>query len=182
MDFNDANEQRNFDVMPAGTIVIVDMAIADGDDGAYLRRSKDGTSQGLKCELTIVEPAPYAKRKVWEWLTVSGTTEGHAQAKEISRAKIRAMLESVRGVTPDDQSDKAKQARCIEDYGDLDGIRFVAKLGIEPARNGYQAKNTIAEVITPDRTEWRAVPQVPKPRKPASATKVAPIERPAWAR
>jgi hypothetical protein len=180
LDFNTADEQRRFDVIPAGTIVTADMAIVASDDGCYLRKSKDGTSQGLKCEITILEPRQYGKRKVWEWMTIDGQSEGHRQAAGISSSKIRAILESARGIRPDDQSDTAKQARCISDYDDLDGIRFIAKLGVEPARNGYAPRNTIAEVITPERSQWRPVTQVPKQRKSISrAVTPAPIERPA---
>ena len=34
-----------------------------------------------------------------------------------------------------------------------------AKLGVEPAKGDYKAKNILAEVITPDRKEWHPVEQ-----------------------
>ncbi len=188
MDFNDADAQRDFETIPAGTIVTLDLALdpgCAGDDIWVTKSKKDGNSLGLKCKCTVLEPPQHAKRAIYTWLTISGNSEGHLKAAEISRAKIRAMLESAHGVRPDDQSEKAKQARCIADYGDLDGLRFIAKLGIEPARDGYQAKNTLAEIITPERTQWHPVEQVPKQREmPQGNSKAvsAPIDRPAWAR
>jgi hypothetical protein len=187
MDFNDADAQRDFETIPAGTIVTLDLALEPGGagDDAWATRSKDGFSSGLKCRCTVLEPSQHAKRVIYTWLTIAGKAEGHLTAAQISRAQIRAMLESARGVRPDDQSEKAQQARRIIDYGDLDGLRFIAKLGVEPARDGYQAKNTLAEIITPERTQWHPVEQVPKQREmPQGNSKAvsAPIDRPAWAR
>jgi hypothetical protein len=187
MDFNDADTQRDFETAPAGTIVTVDLALEPGgagDDG-WASKSKDGNSLGLKCKCTILEPAQYAKRTIYIWFTISGKTEGHLTAAQISRAKIRAMLESAKGVRPADQDDKAKQARCITDYGELDGLRFIVKLGVDPTRDGYQAKNTLAEVITPERTQWHPVQQIAKQREMPQGNGKAvstQIDRPAWAR
>jgi hypothetical protein len=193
-DFNDVGPQRTFDVIPAGTIATVEITIRSGGAGedGWLRRSKDGTSEGLDLELTVVE-GPFVKRKFWCLLTLSGTTPGHGEAGDISRRRIRGILESARGIRPDDTSDAAKTARQIASYGDLDGLRFVARIGVEPAQGSFRAKNTLDEAITPDRQAWRRVEQVPKPAgsavppapSAASATPVtgpAVLDRPAWAR
>jgi hypothetical protein len=57
MDFNDANPQRAFDVIPAGTVATLQMAVRPGNsgEGDLLRRSNDGNSEGLDCEFTVVE-------------------------------------------------------------------------------------------------------------------------------
>src|SRR5262249_17802245 len=106
--------------------------------------------------------------------------------------RIRGMLESARGIRPDDTSDAAKTARQIASYGDLDGLRFIARIGVEPAQGNYPAKNTLDEAITPDKQAWRPVEEVPKPtgsallQTPASlgAPVTAPtaLDRPKWAR
>jgi hypothetical protein len=185
-DFNDADTQRNFDVIPDGTNATVRMKVRPGNagEGGWLRRSKDGLSEALDCEFVVLD-GKFAKRKFWTLLTVSGTTEGHKEAAYISGARIRAMLESARGIRPDDKSDAAKVARQITSYGELDSLKFIARIGVEPARNGYKAKNTLDFVITPDLTQWHAVAQDPKPA--ASPTAAPPangpakIERPKWA-
>lgn len=190
-DFNDADPQRQFDVIPADTIVTLQIKVKPGHaaEGDWLTRAKDGKSEGLDLEYTIVDPEKYAKRKVFERLTLQGTAEGHKEAKRISETKIRAILESARGIRPDDKSEAATAARRIDNYGELNGMRFIARLGVEPPQNNYAAKNKIAEVITPERQDWKRVEQPAKsasptpssaPAKPASTP--AMIERPEWAR
>jgi hypothetical protein len=141
-DFNDAETQRNFDVIPDGTIATVRMTVRPGSagEGGWLRRSKDGGSEALDCEFVVLD-GPFAKRKFWTLFTIAGTTPGHGEAANISAGKLRAMLESARGIKPDDTSDAAKQARRIGSYGDLNGLSFIARVGVEPPQNGYKAKN-----------------------------------------
>jgi hypothetical protein len=189
-DFSDAGPQKTFDVIPSGTIATLHLTVRPGQagEGGWLRRSKDGASEGLDCEFTLVD-GPYAKRKFWTLLTLGGTTTGHTEAREISRSRIRAILESARGVKPSDTSEAARNARHIENYGELDGMRFIGRIGVEPARGSYPAKNTLLEVITPDRQAWRPVEQVPNPAAaarppapstPSGATPPATIVRPQW--
>jgi hypothetical protein len=193
MDFNDANPQRVFDVIPTGTIAELHMIVRPGNAGenSLLRRSKDGNSEALDCELTVVD-GPYAKRKVWALFTLVGATPNHATAAEISRSRLRAILESARGIRPDDMSETAKRARQVAGYQDFDGIRFIGRIGVEPARGSYPAKNTLLAAVTPDQQDWHRVEQVAKhsgvaaPAK-TSAKPVTPdqgaakIARPAWA-
>ena len=152
-DLNDADVQRDFDIIPDGTIAELQIKVRPGNssDDGYLRTSNDGNSQGLDLELTVVA-GEYAKRKLWTLLTLDGKTDGHAEAARISRSKIRAILESARGIMPDDQSDTAKAARRMNHYGELNGLRFIGRIGVQPAQNGFKAKNTLDLVITPDRT------------------------------
>jgi hypothetical protein len=163
MDFNSAPEQRSGDLIPDGTIAPCHLTIRPGNagEGGWLKRSKAGDSMALDCELTVTE-GPHAKRKFWSLFTVEGTTEGHAKAGEISASRIRAILESAYGIRPDDESDNAKQRRRITSWGDLNDIRFIARIGIEKGNDGYKDKNTLAEVITPDRKMWAKVEQPAK--------------------
>jgi hypothetical protein len=163
MDFNNAPEQREGGLIPEETIAVVHMTIRPGNagEGGWLKRSKDGSSNGIDAEFTVVE-GQHAKRKFWKLFTVEGSTEGHAKAAEISASQLRAILESARGVRPDDDSDAAKAARRVSSWGDFDGIRFVAKIGIEPGKDGYKPKNTLDAAITPDRKAWVKVEQVVK--------------------
>jgi hypothetical protein len=178
-DLNKAGEQRSFDVIPDGTITVVQMNIRPGNAGedGLLKRSSNGLAEGLDVEF-IVADGEYAKRRFWWFAVLSGTTDGHAEAARITLAKLRAILESARGIKPADISEAAKKARVVE-YADFDGLRFMCRIGVEPARDGYKAKNNIAEVITPDRHEWHAIEQTRKP--PGVKTNVTPIAKPAWA-
>lgn len=187
-DFNTAGEQFNFELIPEGTIVTVDMAIRPGGagEGGFLTRSKDSASEHLSVECTVLDGS-YAKRKIYERILIEGTTDGQKQAADISRRKIRAMLESARGTKPSDSSEAATAARRINSWGELHGLRFMARIGLEPAKGEYKAKNFIAGIITPDRTDWHHVEQAPKQQTanfttPAS-TAVSPvtIARLGWA-
>lgn len=186
VDLNQAGPQKSFDVVPAGTVATLRLTVRKGQtgDGGWLRRSKDGQSEALDCEFVVLE-GEFAKHKFWGLFTLSGTSEGHAEAARISHARLRAILESARGINPDDKSETARKARQVASYSDFDGMIFVGKIGVEPAKNGYPAKNTLLEAITPDRRDWHPVEQAPKAATGATATKPvsAPaIERPVWAR
>jgi hypothetical protein len=184
LDFNDAKPQR--DTIPDGTIATVCMKIRPGGagEGGWLCRAKDGNSEHLNCEFVVLD-GEYAKRKFWTLLTVDGITEGHAEAVRINRSRLLAMLESARGIHPDDKSDAAKEARRTASYGDFDGLTFMARIGVEPAQNGYKAKNRLDRVITPDEKAWLPVTQDPKPAATptlaASTSAPTKIERPSWA-
>src|SRR5215831_8608290 len=84
-DFNDAETQRNFDVIPDGTIAPVRMTVRPGSagEGGWLRRSKDGGSEALDCEFVVLG-GPFVKRKFWMLFTMAGTTAGHDEATIIS--------------------------------------------------------------------------------------------------
>src|SRR6516165_5787464 len=171
-DFNDAETQRNFDVIPDGTIATVRMTVRPGSAGedGWLRSSKDGGSEALDCEFVVLD-GPFAKRKFWTLFTIAGTTPGHGEAANISAGYLRAMLESARG---------------IGSYGDLNGLSFIARIGVEPPQNGYKAKNRLDHVVTPDDKAWHPVTQEPAaapsaaPAKPASTP--AKINRPDWSK
>ena len=98
-DYNTADGQRDLDVIPNGTIAVLQLNIRPGDAGedGILRRSRDGGCEMLDCEFVVVE-GPHAKRKFFSNMVLSGTTDGHAQAADIARARLRAILESARGI------------------------------------------------------------------------------------
>jgi hypothetical protein len=191
LDFSDAGEQRTFDLIPDRTSVVLHTTVRPGGagDGGFLKRSKDGLSEALDLEFTVVD-GPYAKRKLWDRLLIGGTTPGHEEAAGITRRRLRAILESARGVRPDDKSEAAAQARRAASWSEFDGIRFMARVGIEPAQGQYRAKNFLLEVITPDRQDWRRVEQVPQASKPApqaaasavTSLSAPPATKPAWAK
>jgi hypothetical protein len=191
MDFNTAKEQRTFDLIPAGTVAVlqINLKAGGGGDDGYLKHSKSGECSMLDCAFAVVD-GPHAKRKFFGMLVVTGTTEGQQQAADIAKGRIRAMLESARGIKPSDNSDAAKTARCIGTYGDLDGLRFIGKIGIERGKDGFKDKNILEEVLTPERKEWHAVEQLPKDAAPPVAATngsayvpaaSGQIARPSWA-
>jgi hypothetical protein len=190
-DFNKDGEQRTFDVIADGTICTVQMTVRPGGAGTdgWLTRARDGNSEHLNCEFVVVG-GTYAKRKFWNRYTVVGSN--HEQAIEISRKALKAMLESARGVRPSDESEAAKLARQTKGWGDFDQLRFVVRVGVEPAKNDFVARNTIREVITPERQAWTKPEQIDRSllgnSTAATASTPAPasapahtITRPQWA-
>lgn len=197
-DFNNAPDQREGGLIADGTVAVVHMTIRPGSagEGGWLKRSKDGGSQAMDCEFTVVD-GPFAKRKFWSLFTVEGTSEGHAKAAEISASRLRGILESAKGIRPDDESDTAKAGRRVTSWGDFDGLRFVAKIGIEkgkkrnpadtsPSPEMYPDKNSLVAAVTPDRKDWVKVEQVKvpgvvSPSIAAAATQTNGAAKPSWA-
>jgi hypothetical protein len=188
-DFNDAGAQKTFDVIDNNTVCTVQMTIQPGGAGpdGWLTQAKDSNSQHLACEFIVVD-GPHAKRKFWTRYTVTGVN--HEQAIEISRKSFKAMLESAKGIRPSDESEAAKAGRQTKGWQDFDQLRFVVRVGVEPPKGSYAAKNTIKEVITPERQAWKQPEQVDrdllsKPTTtgtaPAQAAPANTIARPQWA-
>lgn len=151
-------------------------------EGGWLKAASDGASQGLDCEFTVVTVGAYCKKKLWQWFTIEGTTSGHETAREISLNTLRAVLESARGVKPNDKSEAAQAARKVG-WGDFNQLRFMARIGVRPPKDGYAAKNVIMDVITPERQQWVKPEQIAQAANgsaaPASGTVT--ITRPQWA-
>ena len=167
-DYSAAPPPRDLELIPAGTVASVQLRIRPGGVGEdkLLKRSKDGGCEMLDLEFVVVD-GPYARRKFWSNSVLAGTTAGHAQAAEMSRGLLRNILESARGIRPDDLSEQARARRTVG-LKDFDNIVFIAKIGIEkgkPKKDGsgenYPDKNVIAGVITPDKREWHPVDQPP---------------------
>jgi hypothetical protein len=199
-DYSNAPPPRDFEPIPAGTVATTVLHIVSGNAGenGLLTRSQDGGCEMLVAELTIID-GNYKGRKVWERYILAGTRPGHAQATDISRGVLKAILDATRGLKPDDMSDAARAARTVE-LGAFEGATFLAKLGIEKGKakndgsgENWPDKNTLAAVITPGMKEWRPIEQPPpfeggapvSPSNPSSnsggAATSLPVERPSWA-
>ncbi|KDB03153.1 hypothetical protein U879_13455, partial [Defluviimonas sp. 20V17] len=105
------------------------------------------------------------------------------------RALIRGILESARGIKASDQSESARAARTIRSLGDLNGLDFVAKVGVEKDRNNPDdaGRNVIKAAIGPEHAQYAsvmgAVPPAPQ-TPPAQSAPAAPSASgaPFWAR
>lgn len=210
-DFNDAEEQRDFDAMPKGTLVKVRMMIRPGgyDDpsqgwtGGYAKLNEDTGSICLDAEFVVVD-GQYARRKFW--MMIGLHSDSGPTWSKMGRTLIKGILNSSRGIDPKDTSPQAQQARRIQGFHDLDGVEFVAKLGVEKDQNGDN-KNTIGIAVAPDHKNYaslmsggQALGQVPTAGAPvqeqgyqpstqqlqpqqqsAGNTQPAPSGRPNWA-
>jgi hypothetical protein len=190
-DYTEAQPQREIELIPAGQVATLQLTIRPsgaGEEG-LLKRSQDGGCEMLDIEFIVVD-GQFAKRKLWERFVLAGTSDGLAKAAEISRGKLRAILESARGIKPDDVSPQARDARTMK-LADFDGMRFIGKIGIEKGKdkgNGagnYPDRNVLLAAITPDRKDWHVVEQAPPPKSSNAPSSAAPapaaISKPAWA-
>lgn len=157
--FNSADKQQG-DLIPDGVIVPVIMALRPGGagEGGWLKPSKSSDALMLDVELTVTA-GPYAKRKIFTNMVVSGGSvddKGESKGGKITRSTLRAILESARNINPNDMSDSALRNRQIAGFGELNGIEFLMKVGIEKGQNGYEDKNKVKSVITPDMRQYAA--------------------------
>lgn len=158
-DFNNADSQTSFDLIPKGTIASVRMSIKPGgyDDpnrgwtGGYATHKPESGAIYISCEF-VITVGQYARRKVWSLIGLfspKGPEWGN-----MGRSFVRAILNSSRGISEKDTSPQAAQARCIRGLADLDGIEFLAKIDVEKDQNDDQ-KNVIKFAITPDHKEYK---------------------------
>jgi hypothetical protein len=202
-DYSDAPPPRDFELIPANTIATLRLHIQGGGAGedGMLKRSKDGRCEMLALEFVVVD-GEFAKRKLWENWIVEGVD--HAEAIKISHSRIKAVIDSALGLDPKDVSPQARAART-RSYKDLEGLTFLAKIGIEkggpkkdssghPTGEFWSDKNIIGAAITKDKKDWHPVTQPPPfngcgpaatgaaaPSGSAPSSSGPPIARPGWA-
>ena len=157
--FNDADTQSSYDLIPAKTLAKVRMTLKPGGvdnpamgwTGGYATRNLDTGSAYLSAEFVILE-GPFAKRKVWSMIGLH--SEKGPEWANMGRAFVRALLNSARGIQPQDQSPQAQQARCIQSFADLDGIEFVARIDIDKGQRGGDERNVIRTAIEPNHKDY----------------------------
>ncbi|BBE50802.1 hypothetical protein OYT1_ch1245 [Ferriphaselus amnicola] len=196
-DFNDAEQQTSFDLIPKGTLAKVRMTLKPGghDDASkgwtdgYATESFDTGSIYLAAEFVVLE-GEYAKRKLWSNIGLH-SAKGDAWAN-MGRTLIRALLNSAHGVQPADQSPEAQKARRIASFAAIDGIEFVARIDVEKDAKG-ENRNIVKQAIEPDHKDYaRLMGMTPKIGNPSqgghsgSAAQPAPQRpaatgKPAWA-
>ena len=199
-DFNDAEQQQSFDLIPKGTVAKVRMTLKPGgyDDpsqgwvGGYATQSFDTGSIFLAAEFVVLE-GEFVKRKLWTNIGLpspKGATWGN-----MGRTFVRAALNSARNVSPDDNTPQAAAARRIQGFHELDGLEFVARIDVEKDNRG-DAKNVVKMAVEPGEPEYAALmsgtgfipnrtagaPTAVPPAHPATspaAVAQAPAQRPA---
>jgi hypothetical protein len=185
-DYNTADKSAGFDLIPANTVAPMILTIRPGSagDGGWLTASKTSDVMYLNVELAITA-GRYRGRKIWQNMVVSGgkvDEAGNSKAGNITRSTLRAILESARGIKPDDESPQAKQNRMVSGYGDFSGLEFVGKVGIEKGSEGYADKNKLLAAVPVDSPAYAEAKDgaASAPAYVAPAAK-APSTVPAWA-
>jgi hypothetical protein len=194
IDLNDATT-----CIPAGTVAVVQLKLRPpgdmaGSDGVT-KRTKNGDAEGLDTEVTVIE-GPYAKRKFFAFMMVAGSTDGQRSMVDSTKVRLKAIIDSARYLDPSDKSSETRAKRTIE-WRDLNNVRFLAEIAIEPAKNGFDERNSIAKIITRDMPQWSGRPpieQIPPDFSPGggpaptgdaasggAAASPAPIVKAVWA-
>ncbi|MDH5528171.1 MAG: hypothetical protein OEY97_12785 [Nitrospirota bacterium] len=187
-DFNNADDQQSYDLIPKGTLAKVRMTIRPGgyDDpnegwtGGYATRNDKTGSVYLNAEFVVTE-GPYARRKVWSLIGLH-SPKGPEWA-HMGRAFIKGILNSARGVHPSDETPQAQNARRITGFADLDGIEFVAKIDWEKDAKGDD-KNVVKQAIAPDHKEYgmaMGAVSAPAPAPTSAPQNPSTAGRPSWA-
>lgn len=192
-DFNDAEQQQSFELIPKGTIARVRMTIKPGgyDDaaqgwtGGYATQSFETGSVYLACEFVVLEGA-FARRKMWSNIGLY-SPKGPAWGN-MGRTFVRAVLNSARNIRPQDTSPQAAAARRIAGLHELDGLEFLARIDVEKDGRG-DLRNIVRTAVEPGEADFgHASSPAPAPRaalQPAttpSSTPAAPLSgKPAWA-
>lgn len=170
MDFNGADTQdAAFDLIPANTLVRVTLTIRPGGAGpeGWLTQSKTSTALYLNTEAIIME-GPFARRRIYTRIGFRGKNAGSGDDTygNRGRALIRGILESARGIRAEDQSDAARSARMIRSLGELSGLEFVARIGIErdKDRPDEPGRNVIKAAISAAHGDYaRVMGRMPQP-------------------
>ncbi len=156
MNFNNAELQNSFDLIPANTIAKARLVLKPGNDFSkpMLTRSKSNSDTAyLNCEFIILEGL-YAKRKIFDKIGI----EGNDVWVNMGKTRIRAILESAKRINPKDMTETAIQARQINSFDELNGLDVVIKIGVEHDKSGvYNDKNRVAAIITPEHFRYNEV-------------------------
>lgn len=157
--FNDA-DNPSFALIPKGTLVKVRLTIKPGgyndvNQGwlhGWATRGDTG-SVYLNGEFVVLE-GKYARRKLWSLIGLQ-STKGPTWG-QMGRSFIKGALNSAYGLHPDDVGAAAQAGRCIESFGDLDGLVFVGKVDWD--KDGFGEDKAVVKVpVMPDHPQYKEV-------------------------
>ena len=147
--FNDAEEQMSYELIPHKTIAKVRLLIKKGNhitdeftDG-YATLSKAGSSIYLACEFVILS-GEFEHRKVWS--NIGLHSNNSPKFADIGRSMIKAILDSAHGLHPADKSSEAEKQRTIKSFADIHGLACLAEITIND--KGDMPRNEIKTFFT----------------------------------
>ncbi len=161
-DFNDVIGSNTTDLIPAGFITKVRLNIKKGNytdstkgwyDGYPTKNFKTGAIF-LNCSFTVIGNK-YSKYKIWSLIGIYSDKNDNKWG-DFGRNFICNILNSAKKLAPNDLSEQAKIARKIKDFGDLDNLEFVVRIGIKKDTFGVP-KNVVGSVITKGHKEYQNI-------------------------
>ena len=192
------SEQKPLELIPDKTPVRAIINLLGGDtempefgQGFLFKKSMSSSAVYCPMEFTIIG-GDFDKRRVWHNLFVHGDkldSNGVPVARNIGLETLRRMVDGIHNLKGADMSAEAQQKRNIAGIQVLQGQEFCFLVGVEPAQNGYDAKNKMTIALTPDNTDYigpsaggasATAPASPQPTAPAAGAAAAGVV-PAWA-
>tara|TARA_R110000751_G_scaffold180537_3_gene286957 strand:+ start:81 stop:758 length:678 start_codon:yes stop_codon:yes gene_type:complete len=174
IDLNNPIYQGGGDYEPIPDKTIATMIInieADDSSGQSYRRSKNTDAVYMKCKI-VVTSGQYAKRWFYHNMTLSGgktNGDGQSMAGIISGKTIRQIVESARGINSRATDEASVMARVINEYTDIHGLEFCGRIGIEPERPPYSAKNKLSAALPADHKDYM------RPNGASTIAQVSPV-------
>jgi hypothetical protein len=165
-----SNETRDELIPPDIYKLQVEIVPGGYGENDLLKLSKKGTLAYLDIRHHVVE-GEHKDRVIFDAIIVelvpddfgSPATDNNKRAVSMGRTRARRIVESARAVNVEVATvEQIKEKLKLESWGELDGLVFWADVGIEPAANGYKAKNAVANIITPTDSDWPGSPSQPK--------------------
>jgi hypothetical protein len=105
----------------------------------------------LDCEFSVLE-GEYHKRKIWSLIGLYSDKNNNKWG-EMGRSFIRSILNSARGFSDKDNTEIAQEARKINNFSELEGLEFVAKIDTELDSNGIE-RNVIKAALDPSHKDY----------------------------
>ena len=139
MDFSrGAGQTTGTDVIPNGTLLWVIFNLRG------LKSSQAG-GEYLDVELTVDEGQPFERRKIWEMIGNPEHSGNSDQYRQMGQTTIARILECCNNAGPHNLA-----GYNLPRFEMLSGLRVPIKVGVKPAKDGYEAKNRVAEWLTPN--------------------------------
>lgn len=149
--------------IPSGTRAMILMKVIPPEGPAQrtdmdVALTKSGTSDAvyLNCIFELASGAHKGK-KLYQRFTVAGgklDDKGRSIAAKISGVTLKAIWDAHKGLMPTDMTQAAVAARQLKSYAEFHDIYFPGTICIKAGNNGYQPKNEIYHVITPNEPEY----------------------------
>jgi hypothetical protein len=163
LDLSDAGPQSSRDPIPAGVYRLrAKLKIGTAGTDFVLHPSKNSPLLGVSLECTVIG-GEHAGRKIFDWISAEldegnvpvvvapDKLENWQTAVRMGRAKLAAIIDSAIGLDPNDRSEAAQaRRRQFDGYDKFDGVVFCAQVEVRPKRDGFQARNEIYFIVTPD--------------------------------
>ena len=131
---------KSYEPIPANWYKVV---VASAEE----RATKAMTGSYIRLELEVIE-GEYAGRRVYENLN---TENENQTTKDIAIRQFGSLCRAIQTFT-------------LRDLSDLYNKPFMAKVGIKPARDGYEASNRINQYAALDGSDTAAAPPVAAPK------------------